>query len=361
MYIFAEPVDDADMAAIQSANAATVEGFEKRVLGQEQAHLNEDDRNEESRWEDMEASVQDAMDQDELGFDQGSEHSVTDSNQGVLKTDHSVTGNDHSDVTALQDSDAQATSTLTGAPQGDIRNMSQQESEKSQNPSYQHIMTPSVRNQEHSQVKNAGIRSDALCLQKSDCQGTTGKGKAEKDASSSEQSQENHSVLAKASTEGSSAVLKDPQKCERTLASDHEEVKEFETQADGVFMEEIDDSADTPVGKVLALTLTLRNKINGSYTLRPENLKKSDKWAIEYSLIEVTDKHRAWALYQACLKRRKKKLEAMPEEDTTKVNYYVQNLRKLSQQGLKWRKIMDQQDKERPTHVLATDGDKESK
>ena len=54
-----------------------------------------------------------------------------------------------------------------------------------------------------------------------------------------------------------------------------------------------------PPSGILAMTLTLRNKVNGSYILRPENLTKDDDWSVEYTLSPVAEERRAWALYQA--------------------------------------------------------------
>ena len=130
------------------------------------------------------------------------------------------------------------------------------------------------------------------------------------------------------------------------------EEKKLGTQADAPFLEEIDQTAG-PLRDVLAMTLTVRNKVNGSFVLRPENITAADRWSLEYSLVDVPDAGRARALYEACRARRKKKLDApMPVEDEAMMNYYMRNLRTLSEQGRQWRKDMDEKDRGRPVQIL---------
>ena len=111
-----------------------------------------------------------------------------------------------------------------------------------------------------------------------------------------------------------------------------------------------------PPSGILAMTLTLRNKVNGSYILRPENLTKDDDWSVEYTLSPVAEERRAWALYQACQTRRKKKLDDnQPDRDAQKVDFYIQNLRKLTRSGREFQKEMAERDKARPLQVLGRD------
>ncbi|KAH0535949.1 hypothetical protein FGG08_007145 [Glutinoglossum americanum] len=96
---------------------------------------------------------------------------------------------------------------------------------------------------------------------------------------------------------------------------------------------------------LLAMTLSIRNKVNGRYVLRPNNLTEQDSWAVEYSLAEVSSASRAWSLYGACQTRRKKALEVnnTTDEDLA-TNYYRRTIRDLSEAGRKWRKQQDKTD-----------------
>ncbi|KAK4147097.1 mitochondrial protein Pet127-domain-containing protein [Dichotomopilus funicola] len=65
------------------------------------------------------------------------------------------------------------------------------------------------------------------------------------------------------------------------------------------------DSAET--GEIFGLTLTARNLVNDTYVTRPENLKESDSWKVEYTIEEIKPE-RAKALYSMVLKRRRDNL-----------------------------------------------------
>lgn len=122
--------------------------------------------------------------------------------------------------------------------------------------------------------------------------------------------------------------------------------QDFDTRADPTFLEEIDQEySPAPDSEVLAMTLTIRNRVNGNYVQRPENIGSDDKWSIEYSLEEVSKPKRAWSLYRACQQRRRVKLESFQNRDEDdQVGEYVKRLRKLSQKGALWREEMDKQE-----------------
>ena len=103
------------------------------------------------------------------------------------------------------------------------------------------------------------------------------------------------------------------------------------------------DDKEVQYNPLIAMTLTIRNKVNDKYVVRPEKLGESDQWTVEYSLAEIQSASRAWSLYGACQNRRKKKLddEELSEEDIAR-NYYLRRMRELSDQGRTWRNKQDQ-------------------
>ena len=104
---------------------------------------------------------------------------------------------------------------------------------------------------------------------------------------------------------------------------------------------------------ILAMTLTLRNKVNGEYVLRPEKMTAGDEWSIEYSLAEVSEQPRARALYRACRRRRSKKMEtSLVPEDAEVVPSYIQSLRQMTAKGRAWRKKQDKVDRMGSVEVL---------
>ena len=135
-------------------------------------------------------------------------------------------------------------------------------------------------------------------------------------------------------------------------------------EADTEFLESLAAEAqlDDHDGKeILAMTLTVVNKINGQSVLRPDKLGPNDRWIIEYRINEVESQTRAWNLYQSCQMRRQKKLDKSAAEgevdsdnepEEAPVNPYVKRLRELSADGRKWRDKQDEEEKKKPPNVL---------
>ena len=300
MYVFAEPVTEEQVTQIQNRNSEKIEEFENRILGLHQSKENSDeestDKTDRSEWDDLRANVEDAMDQDELNLDEAP--AVTDTNgedraAGTQKDEHSQA----SGFSISDESNETEVSTQDEAQPTTEDSVDQSQSSDESNP------------------------TDAV------------------QGSASNQPEPENSADDVASTQ-------------QGLASDPNKDEDFETEADTSFLEDMD-HPDEEGKEVLAMTLTLRNKVNGAFVLRPDALKSDDEWSIEYSLVEVPDPRRAWSLYEACQARRQKKLEApMPQEDADKVNYYIKNLRKLSQRGRVWRDQMDESERGKPVRIL---------
>ncbi len=106
--------------------------------------------------------------------------------------------------------------------------------------------------------------------------------------------------------------------------------------------------------KVLAMTLTIRNKVDDQYVTRPNNLNSSSTWDVEYALAEVSDPIKARRLYASSKLRRKMaliKAEAISDEDA-QYNPYVQTIREYSRKGREWRDKQNEIDAQVPTKVL---------
>ncbi len=134
---------------------------------------------------------------------------------------------------------------------------------------------------------------------------------------------------------------------------------DFPIEADKAFLNKLTEelssinAAASQSPDILAMTLTIRNKVNGKFVLRPEQFTKKDNWSIEYWLTEVDTETRARALYQACQNRRKKKYDKMEAgNDEERLTGFLQRLRELSMQGRKWRARQDKEDTKKPVQIL---------
>lgn len=104
--------------------------------------------------------------------------------------------------------------------------------------------------------------------------------------------------------------------------------------------------------ELLAMTLSVKNMVNGQKVDRPSNFKADDEWTLDYELTELPS-DQALPLYNACIKRRQKALMGRGEDETdVAANVYIRKLREISKQGRKYREQQDAVDKEKGLVVL---------
>lgn len=131
--------------------------------------------------------------------------------------------------------------------------------------------------------------------------------------------------------------------------------QDSESEADVGFLDEIDreqrETVPSNRQELLAMTLTIRNVVNGKYARRPEAFGPGDHWSVEYELEEIDVATRAWSLYAACQKRRSRQLDDEDDEDAA-LNYYLRKLRKITEQGRKWRNAQDAIDRDKEKVVI---------
>ena len=314
MYIFAEPVTEEQVEEIQSHNTAKIQEFERDILGlvRGKGSSKVNTREDDSKWENIRADVQEAMDKDELSMDESGQNEEANNEdlegirsapdrQTVVEQDpmyNRKTPVDAHDELIILPSGSEGDDCDSGLDEVDREEERRKEDEVVKGPDTDEVTEP---------------------LNTKD------------DTRSSPEAQP------------SDAVNKDSQ-------------EEYQTQADQPFLDSIDQEAakadidaESSSEDILAMTLTLRNKVNGEDVLRPENMTAADEWSVEYSLVEVPVPSRARALYKACQSRRSKKMEP---EDSDVVSGYVQKLRNLSANGRAWRKEQDQRDEKEPVQVL---------
>jgi Mitochondrial protein Pet127 len=106
-----------------------------------------------------------------------------------------------------------------------------------------------------------------------------------------------------------------------------------------------------PDKELLAMTLTIRNKVNGSYVVRPIDLNEGDEWKVEYSLADIATSTRAWSLYDACQARRKKTLDK-EEGESFGGDIFKKTLKALCEKGRDWRQDIDAEDAKVPAKTL---------
>lgn len=409
MYIFAEPVTEEQVAEIQSQNDEKIHDFERKILGLTRGSGSElDDTHEsDSTWESIQAEVQKAMDKDELSVDErDQDHEAIDDDvdgtkfasdrpevfeQGPLYANKrpasaeddatTVSAGDEEDDDNSEDDDnteddddnvdgeeereyAEKEKDVDGDADeiGEVEESRLREGLEDFPEDKPDIKANQAGEAEReidgdsaeennvppSQTHPIGVPDDANLLTE---------GRSEGDPPGATSSQDN----AGEATESANGMVDDSSSPDAQYGSilKEEGPQIIQTQANQPFLDSIEQEfaqADTTakasgLGEVLAMTLTLRNKVNGEYVLRPKDMTAADEWSIEYSLIEVSEQPRARSLYQACQRRRSKKKGPLVPENSEFISAYVRRLREQSEKGRTWRKEQDKRDSERPVQM----------
>ncbi|QIW99539.1 hypothetical protein AMS68_005057 [Peltaster fructicola] len=110
------------------------------------------------------------------------------------------------------------------------------------------------------------------------------------------------------------------------------------------FVRSLASKSKQPLFSALVL---VESSINDQIVVRPVNLKPSDKWTVNYSIIELDDSRldEAWSFYAQAKARRKTTFGPAPdvetEEPKQKGNAYMDRLRSFVAKGRKYRTKMD--------------------
>lgn len=102
----------------------------------------------------------------------------------------------------------------------------------------------------------------------------------------------------------------------------------------------------TEEGPLAGWTLTIRNKVNGHYLKRPEQLEPEDNWQIEYHISDIDDES-VWKLYNATKERRRQLIGKDDEEENKGLANYRKIIQRYASRGRTWRAKQDQIDEQR--------------
>ncbi|TRX96282.1 hypothetical protein FHL15_003006 [Xylaria flabelliformis] len=103
--------------------------------------------------------------------------------------------------------------------------------------------------------------------------------------------------------------------------------------------------------ELLALTLTIKNKVNGAYVDRPDILHEQDKWTVEYEIQEM-ELPRAQTIYTQLKERRRKALNDTGDKDAEWYKMFQGNLDTLTKKGRAFREKESQKSEGRPMYMV---------
>ena len=402
MYIFAEPVTEEQVQALQSRNDAKIEEFERDILGLNRPSSESDEvEKEDDNWADIQANVQEAMDKDERSLDtdniQAEQNASTDDeaethaisqgdtafgesgdNLSPLVSEDADVEQDEENEEEDEEGNGQAETAATKLEgeetiMDDGEEEIEEEGEEEQNKLRNNVKENEAERNQETFVKDDNEQETIIEATTNSKEGLYEQVKVGEVLLDRPVMDPNSQVEAVHENTDEEAHSRGPENVDNdgVLPTNGlsqpsiESRREFETHADSRFLNLIDREKESvkllEVPNILAMTLTVRNKVNKSYVLRPENLKPADDWSIEYSLAEVPQQDRAWSLYNACQLRRKRKLEDEPQEDeNASTDFYVERLRALSRKGKAWRKQKDREDERSPKIVLGQSSPREN-
>ncbi|KAI0119986.1 mitochondrial protein Pet127-domain-containing protein [Nemania sp. FL0031] len=107
--------------------------------------------------------------------------------------------------------------------------------------------------------------------------------------------------------------------------------------------------------ELLAFTLTIKNRVNGAYVHRPNNLQKDDDWTVEYEIQEVKQP-RAQRIYAQLKERRRKIFEDTGDKEAEWYKMFQGNLHEFTQKGRAFREQEKRRVEGQPVYMVGTDG-----
>ncbi|KAI0550879.1 mitochondrial protein Pet127-domain-containing protein [Xylaria curta] len=108
---------------------------------------------------------------------------------------------------------------------------------------------------------------------------------------------------------------------------------------------------ETEGSELLALTLTIKNKVNGAYVDRPDKLQEQDKWTVEYEIQEM-EQPRARKIYKQVKERRRKALYDTGDKEAEWYKMFQGNLDKLTKKGRAFREKESRISEGQPMHMV---------
>jgi hypothetical protein len=107
----------------------------------------------------------------------------------------------------------------------------------------------------------------------------------------------------------------------------------------------------TNEGPLMGWTLTIRNRVNGFYVDRPENLSSEDVWTVEYHVKEIAPDDR-WALYNKVKDNRHKLLGITDDVKNKSLLAYRAIIHNYSRKGRAWREQQDEAESGREKQIF---------
>ncbi|KAG4219459.1 hypothetical protein PC116_g32061, partial [Phytophthora cactorum] len=105
---------------------------------------------------------------------------------------------------------------------------------------------------------------------------------------------------------------------------------------------------------LLGMVLTVRNKVNGEYVTRPQDMRKTDQWVVEYNVEEIAPK-RANTIYKQIQARRRAVFEDTGNKESEWYKMFRGRLEQHTMSGRKFRAAETLRAQQHPVHIMGHD------
>ncbi|KAG4435945.1 hypothetical protein IFR05_008565 [Cadophora sp. M221] len=320
-YVFAEPFTEEAIDNIQKTNKAKIEKFEKAVLGVVNKEYSEEDQ--EKEWAKIRAKVEESVGEDEAGR----EALAGNDDSSDLDSD---LANGNEDLPVDERELADIISATSMVEDGDVIDEDAEDAEED--------------------VEEIDLE-ESTAEESEDTEATV----ATRAEESLFEPGEDEPAESDESVEASSEDADEASEAEQSQESSESSHADENGSDDSITITRVDDRPleATEPRDMMAMTLTIRNKVNGRYVTRPKDLKEEDKWKVEYSLAEIQDPKRVARLYDMAKKRRDKAMNKHVDLSKDSFNdMFLQRIKDMTNKGREWRMQQNEMDKTRPTKVL---------
>ncbi|KAH7321784.1 mitochondrial protein Pet127-domain-containing protein [Rhexocercosporidium sp. MPI-PUGE-AT-0058] len=335
-YIFAEPFTEDAIEKIQKTNKAKIEKFEKAVLGVVNKEYSDEDQQKE--WDKIRAEVEESVGEDEAGREAIAGDDDLDSDLANGNEDGDLETEDTTDSDELPEDERELADMISTT-----RMMDDQEG---------------IVNEDAEEDADETDLEESTTNESQDAEST---GAEESLLEADENQPAGPDEGVEADLENSDEVSEIEQSPESSEASQADE----NGSEDTLNINRVQSGPPGPPKPrdMMAMTLTIRNKVNGRYVTRPNDLREEDKWKVEYSLSEIQDPNRVARLYDMAKSRRDQAMNKQVDLSKDTFNgYFLQKIKDITRKGREWRRQRNEEDKTRPTKVLdVNDGKKMAK
>jgi hypothetical protein len=377
MYIFAEPIEEEEVDKIQATNKAKIEEFESRVLG-----LVNDDMSDERRqaeWESLRAEVEQSMERDEVepedaeGEREDSELETISSEEQreideLLSSAAAEDPEEDEEDDEMIDEEAEEGEVIDEEAEEDDEEIADEISDGLEEThesideglEEQQIGIDEDKEEDIMEEDNAPGAEEESNVEEAE---ELGSEDSRSDSTEKVELVENEDLVPDESTE--SNVVDEDAKNPEASQSDAEsgeavqqpiwdgEVKKTKSRRRKASGSDNDPATTSGEDNVLAMTLTIRNKVNGRYVDRPNNINEKTDWLVEYALAEVPSSQQANKLYAAAKLRREQVLtKAKDKGQDDRNNIFIENIKKLSRKGREWLKRQEKLEADLPVKTL---------